>query len=495
MAEVVKLSPRMEEEMRRESASVTSAPSEDAMALAFVDAHVDKYRYVPPWSKWYRWDGKRWKEDSTGRVFAIIRKMVRAEVGDTKDERKTANSAYVAGVERLARCDQRIVVLPEQFDSDPWLLNTQSGMVDLRGWKNPFAVDGVEPHDPAMLCTRITAECVPEVIGDDDDDDDKHVITIAEQLQQGEELWQRFLTDITQGDAELAAYLQRVAGYCASGATTEDVLVYLFGIGANGKSSFAEAIAYVLGDYAKVFPAEVLMESKGERHPTDLAQFMGVRFALTSEPASSATWNDSRIKSLTGDAEISARFMRGDFFTFPRTHKTVVIGNHMPKLSAVTHAIRRRVQMVPFRAVFERLADAPIPEWQRMLRKEQVRTNDMRQWLKDDASNAILRWIIEGARLWHQSGTAPPQTVTDLTADYLDGQDDLGQWLEERCERDAKSFERSGDLHKNYAEWCEGQGLRAKSNKTLSGDLISAGFDRRPTMVGKVFYGIRLKPI
>lgn len=92
-----------------------------------------------------------------------------------------------------------------------------------------------------------------------------------------------------------------LAGYCATGVTPEDVLVFLFGIGANGKGSFAEAVAHALGDYAKMFPAEVLMESKGERHPTDLAQFMGVRFALTSEPASSATWNDSRIKSLTGD--------------------------------------------------------------------------------------------------------------------------------------------------------------------------------------------------
>ena len=73
---------------------------------------------------------------------------------------------------------------------------------------------------------------------------------------------------------------------------------------------------FALGDYARVFPAEVLMEAQGERHPTELAQFMGVRFALTSEPASSATWNDSRIKSLTGDATISARFMRGDFFEF-----------------------------------------------------------------------------------------------------------------------------------------------------------------------------------
>ena len=104
------------------------------------------------------------------------------------------------------------------------------------------------------------------------------------------------------------------------------------------------------------------MEARGQRHPTELAQFMGVRLALCSEPSSSATWNDSRAKSLTGDAIISARFMRGDNFTFRRAHKTIVVGNHMPKLNAVTQAIRRRMQMVPFRAVFAPVAGTGMRE-------------------------------------------------------------------------------------------------------------------------------------
>ncbi|HUG21465.1 phage/plasmid primase, P4 family, partial [Piscinibacter sp.] len=260
--------------------------------------------------------------------------------------------------------------------------------------------------------------------------------------------------------------------------THEDVLVYLFGIGANGKGSFAEAIAHALGDYAKMFPPEVLMEAKGERHPTDLAQFMGVRFALTSEPGSNATWNDSRVKSLTGDTVISARFMRGDFFTFPRTHKTIVLGNHMPRLAEVTHAIKRRVQMVPFRAVFQQTAGM-----------------GMRERLKAEAGGAILAWIVQGAALWHATGTAPPASVLDMTADYLEDQDLIGQWINERCERAAAASARSGDLHKDYAAWCEGQGQRPKSNVALSAHLVSAGFQKKATVVGKVFYGLKLRTL
>ena len=119
--------------------------------------------------------------------------------------------------------------------------------------------------------------------------------------------------DITQGDANMSAYLQRVAGYCATGVTSEDILPYLFGVGSNGKSSFAETLdRAALGDYALVFAPEVMMEASGERHPTELAQFMGVRLALCSEPSSSATWNHR------GDARSSTRSLS----TEPRSRST-----------------------------------------------------------------------------------------------------------------------------------------------------------------------------
>jgi putative DNA primase/helicase len=322
---VINLEERARQVAREPSPRGDAAPSEDAMALAFVQRYGTEYRYVAPWHRWIMWDGKRWVQDSTGSVFALIRKLVHEAVSGTKDERRTATAAYIAGVERLARYDQSVVVLPTDLDADPWLLNTQAGIVDLR-------TGALRDHDPEALMTRLT-RASPDAL-------------------QGQELWALFLEGITQDDAELSAYLQRLAGYCATGDTREDVLPYFFGVGSNGKSSFAEALVAALGDYAMVFAPEVLMEAKGERHPTELAQFMGVRLALCSEPSSSATWNDSRVKSLTGDATISARFMRGDNFTFPRTHKTIVVGNHMPKLNSVTQAIRRRVQMVPFRAVF-----------------------------------------------------------------------------------------------------------------------------------------------
>lgn len=422
--------------------------SESALAFDFVRRHGNRCRYVSPWDKWLLWDGKCWTKDETHEVFDLIRQMAHCGTVGTKDARRTASASFVAGTERLARHDQRLVLLPEQLDADPWALNTQSGVVDLR-------TGTIRPHDPTALMTRIT--------------------TAQVDADEGRELWAKFLSEVTQGDRALSDYLQRVAGYCATGVSTEDVLVFLFGVGSNGKSSWAEAIADALGDYAMAFSPEVLMASKGEKHPTELAQFMGVRMAFSSEPSSSAVWNDSRIKALTGDATISARFMRCNFFTFSRTHKTVLIGNHMPKLNAVTQAIRRRVQMVPFRAVFQGTGGG------------------MRERLKAEAGGAILAWIIDGVAKWREHGTAPPEVVRTLTDEYLSDQDELGQWLSERVDRDANAFEASSHLYGNYKEWCEGNGIRPKSNMALSQHLVGLGFEKKKTMVGRVLHGIKLK--
>lgn len=424
-------------------------PSEDAVALEFVEM-FDGYRYVAPWHCWLRWDGKRWGRDSTGNVFECIRNLVRAAAHSGLSERSTANAGFVSGVEQLLRRDQRIVVLPEHLDADPWLLNTMSGIVDLR-------TGHIRPHDPNALCTRLANAPVDHT--------------------QGADLWATFMRGISEGDDELVSYLQRVAGYVATGVTTEDALVYLFGNGSNGKSSFAEAIAHALGDYARVFQAEVLLESKGERHPTDLAQFRGVRFALTSEPSVSATWNDSRIKSLTGDATIAARFMRGDFFEFARTHKTMIVGNHMPRLGDVSHAIRRRMQMVPFRAVFEHEPGTSV-----------------RERLKTEAAGAVLAWIVQGAQQWIGRGTSPPASVRALTDGYMSEQDTVGRWLDERCERVATAFEQSSCLYGDYVNWCRAQQEPAKSNILLSRHLESNGFAKAKKMTGNVFVGLKLKP-
>jgi putative DNA primase/helicase len=130
--------------------------------------------------------------------------------------------------------------------------------------------------------------------------------------------------------------------------------------------------------------------------------------------------------------------MRCDNFIFHRTHKTIVVGNHMPKLNQVTTAIRRRIQMVPFHAVFDATPGQSV-----------------REQLKRESLGAVLAWAIQGAAHWSELGTAPPPAVRELTDDYLADEDGFGQWFAECCIRTPFGLERSSDLHQCYLAWCE----------------------------------------
>jgi hypothetical protein len=75
--------------------------------------------------------------------------------------------------------------------------------------------------------------------------------------------------EVTGG--ELQAYLQRMVGYALTGSTSEHALFFLYGTGANGKSVFVNTLATILGDYAANAPMDTFMETRTDRHPTDLA--------------------------------------------------------------------------------------------------------------------------------------------------------------------------------------------------------------------------------
>src|SRR2546425_1193726 len=112
---------------------------------------------------------------------------------------------------------------PSAFDRDPWLLNVQTGTVDLRsGELHPHRREDLLTklapvvHDPVARCPR----------------------------------WERFLLEIMDGDETLVRYLQRVVGYTLSGDIRHHAFFLLYGTGANGKSTFLETLRALLGDYA-----------------------------------------------------------------------------------------------------------------------------------------------------------------------------------------------------------------------------------------------------
>ena len=64
------------------------------------------------------------------------------------------------------------------------------------------------------------------------------------------DIWLEALDKFFCGDAELIEYVQKVIGLAAIGKVYEEFIIIAFGDGANGKSTFWNTVARVLGTYA-----------------------------------------------------------------------------------------------------------------------------------------------------------------------------------------------------------------------------------------------------
>jgi putative DNA primase/helicase len=290
-------------------------------------------------------------------------------------------------------------------------------------------------------------------------------------------MWMAFLERATDGNADLVAFLKRFLGYCMTGYVREHVLVFLLGLGANGKSVFVSTVTGIFGDYAITAPMEMFLASSVDRHPTEIAKLRGARLVIAQETQKGRRWDEAKIKNLTGGDKLTARFMRGDFFDFSPTHKLMIMGNHVPRLRSVDEALRRRFLLVRFTVCIPpaerdpQLADKLKAEWP-----------------------AILRWMIDGCVEWRRDGLMVPDIVRKATDDYLADQDTLRQWVDDWIEPDPLAFVTTRALFTNWKQWCEERNLAPGSEMAFAESLENNGHERGRTKTGRGFKGITLKP-
>lgn len=174
---------------------------------------------------------------------------------------------------------------------------------------------------------------------------------------------------------------------------------------------FVNTLFTLLGDYAANAPMDTFMESRGDRHPTDLAGLRGARFVGATETEQGRRWNESKIKEITGGDRVSARFMRQDFFTYLPQFKLVIAGNHKPALRNIDEAMRRRLHLIPFTLT------VPPEKRDKSLSTKLLQERD-----------GILAWALEGCLAWQRDGLKPPKCVVDATDEYFDEEDTIGEF-------------------------------------------------------------------
>jgi len=289
--------------------------------------------------------------------------------------------------------------------------------------------------------------------------------------------WTAFLDRITAGNVELQQFLQRYVGYCLTGITSEHKFVFAYGTGANGKGTFINTIAKILGDYATVADVGTFLANNQERHPTDIAKLHGAHLVVAQETDKGRRWDEAKIKTMTGGDVMTGRFMRCDYFDFVPKFKLFITGNHKPRLDNVDEAMRRRLLIVPF------TVQIPVEE----------RDTDLPEKLKAEWP-AILRWMIDGCLEWQRLGLAPPKIVTDATDAYFDDQDVIRQWLDDCTEGGGPfAFVRSSELFASWKQWCDDRGIKTGSLQALQGALVDRGFTQKRMTQGRGFSGLSLK--
>jgi len=422
------------------------ATSEDALALAFSERHAGQLLYVSALNSWLRWDGCRWKPDDTLAVFDLARLVCRRAAAEQDGGKgaKLASAATVAAVERLARSDPRHARRAEDFDAEPWSLNTPDGVVDL-------ITGETRQHRRDDLHTKVTA------------------VAPGGRCPR----WMRFLLQITQGDKALVRYLQRFIGYTLTGSTREHAFVFLRGPGGNGKGVLMATVAAVLGDYATTAMGDVVTQGRNDQHPTHLASLRGARMVMVSEIEQGAPWAEARLKALVAGDRIAARVMRGDPFEFQPVGKWWIAGNHSPVLRNPDPAMRRRLHLVPLTYVPAK------PD------------TDLAERLKAEMPG-ILAWAIRGCLAWQRDGLQPPAVVAEASAEYFAEQDSIATWLAERCDRrDVYATAMARHLYGDWKMWTAARGEAAGTEKRFS-EALQRVVPKKATKAGAVFRGLTL---
>lgn len=408
-------------------------------AARFAARYKDRTRFVYG-RGWMIWDELRWRHDATGQIMELAKLLARAihlEAAAISNDgiRKAVAMHAKASLQApklkamldLAASEPDLAAQPLQLDSHDLLLGVANGMVNLKTGK----LQPAKREDMMTLHSTVVFDAMarcPQFLA--------------------------FIDQVTGGDKQLANYLQRVVGYCLTGLTTEQCLFFLYGKGANGKSTFLNVVRALLGaDFAKQTPSETLMV-KRSNGTNDIARLQSVRVVVANEVEDGSLLAESLVKQMTGGEALTARFHYMEYFEFTPKFKLFIAGNHKPTIRGRDEGIWRRMRLVPFVIT--------IPTAQRDPNLQDKLFGEL---------PGILNWAIKGCLDWQQDGLREPQVVTDAGSSYREEMDVIGQWMSECCKVGPLFDCKAGEAYRSYRFWSEQNGYKPMAAGTFGRDF------------------------
>lgn len=396
--------------------------------------------------RWYIWDKKRFKEDDKYQIYLLADRVIHqiydeASKEDDSDRKKALyqwgrqleSRSRIESMLKLSQARFPIPIVVDELDADPLAINCDNGI--LRG-------TDLYAHDQTYLMTKLAP--------------------VAHNPKADAPLWQTFL-DRCIPDKEVQSFLQRSIGYSLTGSVKEQKMFFLYGLGANGKSTFINVIMKVMGDYARFISSDVFIAKNQEGHPTAVCDLLGVRLAVCPELEEGKRFNEQSLKWITGGEKIKARRLYQDFMEFENTSKIWIIGNHKPQIRGTDFAIWRRILLIPFEETI------PIEEQDKNLLEKLY-----------DEIEGIFNWCVSGYHDWLLNGLKPPNRVIVATEEYRVEQDSLQQFLDEEVEMSDSHTCPNKDIYRRYSIVTKDKNEFVFSNKAFCGKMRDKGFKTFP---------------
>jgi putative DNA primase/helicase len=433
----------------------------------FAQQHRAYIRYCYPLKTWLVCNESSLWEPCPGNLVAQLAKASIVSLYDavrheTHDERRSKLAAHAVKSENaqrlqamidLARSEPGIAISPNAFDADPWLFSVVNGVLDLRTgtFRERQRGDLITKQSPVAFDP--SASCPT---------------------------WLQFLARIFRDDHELIGYIQQVTGYCLTGLTVEQAFFLLWGSGSNGKSTLLKVLLKLFGAYGLQTPADTfLSRTQDGRATPDLARLQGARLVVAIESDEGCRLAEGTIKQMTGGDNITARRLYAEVIEFEPTHKILFATNHKPRVRDNTHAMWRRMRLIPFEV--------------------QIADHEQDPTLADKLLAelpGILNWTLAGCLAWQQAERLQtPDLIVTATASYRSEQDVLDDFLRERCVCGPEHAEVFAELRKEYVAWVEELSDKPMSSKAFAAALTERGYLPVRRCNARYYTGLRLRSV
>lgn len=381
------------------------------------------------------------------------------------------------------RTREDVISRRDHFDANPYILNTPSGIVDLK----TGSLRAATREDLVLNSTK-----VPYPTEEPNDEDAQRI--------------KAYLVGVTSSahgvpDPALLEYFLRRQGASLRGGCTLAAMETLFGVGGTGKSVWGKLDTAMLGDYAATIPAGVVLSTYGNQNAEAATPFammmLGRRKVYIHETKDTATLDETKLKLLSGGDKLALRGNYKDGQMYSQTATITLITNNLPHITNLDAATRDRMAVIPFRCRFNRgskvvvdAEDASLPLADTWFQEDAEHSTSALQWLLWAQVQAGVRYTQALAAQLPGCGV-PPSCVAEATTTYLEAQDDMAEFIAEGpfmfgMRPSGKPLNiLSSEVFRAYEKFCDERGMKAPKNSVFGKRLR----DRFPQLQSSKSFG------